>query len=243
MMMDTRTRRSLASLVLLLGMTGAIPLHASDNIADDTADNKYSQAEKKLFLEDHLQNIKQSEVLHYDFRKTGTLEKNFEDTVLLTVKPRSGKGRGVEVAYLTGERKVILPAMEDAQGNPVILYFLEKDVREMHRRLGGSENYFRSRIRVALAQAAEVHPVTVKFGGKDIVASEVVVHPFANDPMKARLQKFENKSYAFTLSDQVPGGIYQLRTWLADTGTTAGADQMGKMPLLEETLSFGPRGK
>ena len=241
--MVIKTRRSLASLVLLLGLTGANPLHAADAAAGNTADNSYSHAEQKLFLEDHLHNIKQSDVLHYDFKKTGTLEQNFEDTVLLSVKPRSGKGRGVEVAYLTGERKVSLPALEDAQGNPVILYFLEKDVREMHRRLGGTENYFRRRIRMALAEAAEVHPVTVKFGGKDIVASEVLVHPFLNDPMKAKLQKFENKTYAFTLSDQVPGGVYQLRTWLADTPATAGTGQTDKALLLEETLSFGNRGK
>ena len=236
------TRKSLASLVLLLGMTCAAPLHAAENVPGNAADNTYSQAEQKLFLEDQLRDIKRAEVLHYDFRKTGALEKNFEDTVLLSVKPRTGKGRAVEVAYLTGERKVSLPAMEDARGNPVILYFLEQDVREMHRRLGGSENYFRRRIRLALAQTAEVRPVTVKFGGKDIAASEVLVHPFANDPMKGKLQKFENKAYAFTLSDQVPGGVYRLRTWLPDTDTT-GTDSSDKPSMLEETLSFGKLGK
>ena len=231
--MDIGTRISLA--VLLFGMTGAIPLCAADDL--------YSQAEQNLFLENHLRDIKQAQVLHYDFKQTGTLEKNFEDAVLVSVKPRSGKGRSVQVAYLSGERKVSLPALEDAQGNPVILYFLEQDVREMHRRLGGSENYFRKRIRLALSQAADVHPVTVKFGGKDIVASEVIVHPFANDPMKARLQNFENKAYAFTLSDQVPGGVYQLRTRVPDTAATSGTERTDTTPLLEETLTFLKLGK
>lgn len=227
--MNAATRKALCGLVLTIGVIGANSLHA--------ADVEFSQAEQQLFLADHLHGIGKSAVLLYDFRKTGTLEKSFQDTVVLSVKSDSAKGRGVEVGFLNGERKVSLPAMEDAKGNPVILYFLERDVREMHMRLGGSENYFRRRIRLAFAEAAEVLPVTVSFEGKDIVASEVTIHPFQNDPMQAKLQKFENKAYAFTLSDQVPGGVYRLRSWLADAGKEAANRDEGSL-LLDETLTF-----
>ena len=228
--MNVTTRILSCSFVLTITLIGASPLHA--------ADEKYSQAEQQLFLADHLRDIRKSAVLQYDFKKTGTLEKNFQDTVLLTVKPDTGKGRGAEVAYLNGERKVTLPPMEDAKGNPVILYFLERDVREMHMRLGGSENYFRRRIRLAFAEAAEVRPVTVSFEGKNIVAREVLIRPFQNDPMKGKLQKFENKAYAFTLSDQVPGGVYRLRSWLADTAEKVGANPDDSALPLDEILSF-----
>ena len=228
--MNPATRIAICIFVLTIGQMGADPSRA--------ADEKFSQAEQQLFLADHLHDLGKSAVLQYDFKKTGTLEKNFQDTVLLTVKPDTGTGRAVEVAYLNGERKVTLPAMEDAKGNPVILYFLERDVREMHARLGGSENYFRRRIRLAFAEGAEVRPVIVSFEGKNIVASEVLIHPFQNDPMKEKLRKFENKTYAFTLSDRVPGGVYRLRSWVAELGEKSGANREENALPLDESLTF-----
>lgn len=207
------------------------------------AESAISDAEQKVFLDDHLHSVAAPAVVRYLFTKTGTLEKNFEDAVMLTVKPNGRAARSVEVSYLTGERKVTLPAVEDAKANPVILYFLEQDVREMHRRLGGSESYFRRRIRLALAEAAQVRPLSVAVNGKQVAASEVVIRPYAGDPMTARLGPFVNKSYAFTLSDQVPGGVVQMRSRVAAETAASGASAANGDLLLEETLSFEKAGK
>ena len=160
------------------------------------------------------------------------------------MKKNGRDARTVEVSFLTGERKITLPVVEDAKANPVILYFLEQDVREMHRRLGGSENYFRRRIRLALAESAEVHPVQAVVDGKQIAASEVVIRPFVDDPMKAKLGPFENKSYAFTISDQVPGGVVQLRSRVTSDAAAHGSSAAKEgAPLLEEILSLEKTGK
>ena len=71
-----------------------------------------------------------------------------------------------------GERQVALPALNGAQGNPVLLGFLERDISEMKRMTGGSTSYFRKRIRIALAEAASVEPVTVSYGGRQVVRFE-----------------------------------------------------------------------
>ena len=42
------------------------------------------------------------------------------------------------------------------EGNPVLLYFLERDIREMERLTGGKSGYFRKAIRLALARSASV---------------------------------------------------------------------------------------
>lgn len=207
--------------------------------ASPAAESAISEAEQKVFLDDHLRSVSAPGVVRYQFKKTGTLEKNFDDAVTLTIKPNGRAARTVEVSYLTGEHKVLLPVVEDAKANPVILYFLEQDVREMHSRLGGSENYFRRRIRLALAETAQVRPLSVVVNGKEVAASEVVIRPYVDDPMTARLGPFVNKSYAFTLSDQVPGGVVQLRSRVGNDAATEGAAAAKEGTLLlEEMLSF-----
>ena len=216
----------------LLGMLGnSAPILA--------ADNAFSPAEQKVFLDDHMRSLKPSEMLQYSFKKTGSLEQAFEDKVLLSVKPSSdGKHKVVAVSYLSGDRKLNLPDDEDVQANPIIKYFLEQDVREMHRRTGGKENYFRKRIRMALAEAADVRPVAVTLNGKEVAASQVRIQPYLNDPMRAKFSNFENKAYVFTLCDQVPGSVYELRTRVDDPSPAGKADQGQKLPLIEETLTF-----
>lgn len=233
----TRTANQLlVNLALLLGVMTAVPLPA--------ADNTYSAAEQKLFLDNHLKNIKQSATLTYDYRKLGSLEEGFQDKVLLAVKTKAGsKDKSVDVTYLSGDRRLSLPATESAEGNPVILYFLEKDVRDMHRRTGGQESYFRKRIRMAFAEAADVRAVTLKLGGRNITGTEVRIQPYLDDPMKARFQKFEKKAYVFTLSDEVPGGVYQLRSRVDDPGAAAAGSEAQNAPLMEEILTFSKQGE
>jgi hypothetical protein len=229
--------KTLLTYFALLGTLGnSAPLLA--------ADNTFSQAEQKVFLDDHMRSLKPSEMLQYNFKKTGSLEPAFEDKVLVSVKPSGdGKHKAVDVSYLSGDRKLNLPATEDAQGNPVILYFLEQDVREMHRRTGGKENYFRNRIRMALAETADVRSVAVKINGKEIAASEVRIQPYLNDPMRAKFATFQNKIYLFILCDQVPGSVYELRTRVTDPTPAGNADQAEKLPLIEETLTFSKLDK
>ncbi len=233
-MMTRPILRSL-SVACMLGLSNALLLcvalgaHAADEI---------SAAERKVFLDDHLRALGTSAVLRYRYAQTGTLDKNFDDAVVLTVRPKGRDTRSVEVSYLTGERKVTLPSLDNVKANPVILYFLEQEVRELHRRLGGSENYFRRRIRLAFADNAEIRPASAVVDGRQVAASEVVIRPFADDPMKARLGAFATKSYAFTLSDQVPGGVVQLRSRVVKEATAGDAGADDAAPLLEDVLSF-----
>jgi hypothetical protein len=61
----------------------------------------------------------------------------------------------------------------------------------------------------------------------------VRVQPYLNDPvMQARAEKYEKKTYIFTLSNQVPGGVYQIQT------TVASPDGKADAPLIDETMTF-----
>jgi hypothetical protein len=191
----------------------------------------YSAAERLLFMDYQLGNVKPPATLHYTFRSSGTLSPGFEDRVVLALK-RGADGRccATHVDFLGGERRMQLPDLPAAEGNPVILHFLERELREMQRLTGGSQAHFRKRIRMAVYDGATVQPVTLRYRGRELKGQEIRITPFADDPNRPRYEKLALKEYRFVLSDAVPGGLYGIRTRVeGDAATT---------PLLAEELTI-----
>lgn len=177
------------------------------------ADEPISPAESLLFLTNHLDGLPLGTVLSYGYAKTGTLEPAREDKVRVELARSAGDGAAsVHVEFLTGTQRLELPDVAAANGNPVILFFLERDVRQMQRITGGQAAYFRKRVRLALAEAAEISPVQFDFGGRSVSGKQIVVRPYRADPMRTRFEQLADKTYIFTLSDQIPGGVYRLQT-------------------------------
>jgi hypothetical protein len=172
-----------------------------------------SQAETLLFETDHLARIKPPAVLVYEFRKMSNVEPGFRDKVQLDLVSTKGKTSAI-LHFLSGAHKHDIPALEDAHGNPILLGFLERDIAEMKRLTGGSTAYFRKRIRMALAEGAQVSPQSISYQGKSLPAQAVRIQPYLNDPMHARFEPYVHKTYTFVISEQVPGGVYQMRSSL-----------------------------
>lgn len=212
----TRTLRRAAVTIVVAGSFGALA-------AED-----YSEAERALFMNNQLAQLKPPTTLRYAYRKAGTMESGFDDKVeiSLTAQP-DGKCCSANAQFLSGERRLSLPEVESAQGNPVILYFLERDVREMNRLTKGQAAYFRKRIRMAVYQGATVKPVTVRWQGREVPGREITISPYLDDPLRNRFEQLAGKQYVFTLSDAVPGGVYAMRSRVAGAGAE---------PLLEEVL-------
>lgn len=177
--------------------------------------NDFSKAETQLFMTPHLQDLKLPRQLKYTFQKSGSLEPSFEDHVHVGVKSKAqGSCCITKVAFLSNQRRLQLPEAEEVLGNPVILYFLERDIREMQRLTRGQANYFRTSIRKALYSKATEGQRSFSYKGKSVAAQEFEIIPFVDDPLRERLQPWVDKHYVFTLSPQVPGGIVAIRTWL-----------------------------
>jgi hypothetical protein len=172
-----------------------------------------SSAETLLFETDHLARLKAPATLVYDFRKVSNVEPGFSDQVRLDLAKVKGK-LNATLHFLSGEHKQEIPELEEAHGNPVLLGFLEHDIAEMKRQTGGSTSYFRKRIRMALAQDAQVSMQSITYRDKALQAQVVRIQPYLHDPMHASFEKYVHKTYIFVLSEQVPGGLYELRTSL-----------------------------
>jgi hypothetical protein len=196
------------------------------------AQDAISAAEKLLFQTDHLKNVAPPATLSYAFRKTGSAETGFDDTVELRVRVLEGV-KQASVTFLSAERKTACPEVTRAEGNPVLLCFLERDIREMERLTGGKSGYFRRAIRLALARSARVARSRLSFGGRELAANEITVVPYADDPLKDRIGKYATKTYVFTLSAEVPGGVHSVRTFVPPAEGTS-----NEAPLLEERLTL-----
>lgn len=211
--------RLAAGLVAAAGLlSNALPARAADD---------FSAAEKALFMANQLGNVKPPTTLRYAFRKTGSLEEAFVDkvAVALTAQP-SGACCAATGQFLSGARQLSLPDLEGAQGNPVILYFLEHDIRQMERLTKGKQNYFRKRIRMAVFQGAAIKPVQLRYQGREVAGQEIAITPYLDDPNRFRYEKLAVKEYRFLLSEAVPGGVWGIRTQIGSGAASLITEEM-----------------
>jgi hypothetical protein len=216
-----------------LGMCAALALGGTGvSVAEQAAEGQYSEANELLFMTDHLERLPEAAILEYEFEKTGKLEEAFRDTVTMTIVGATDSGaKRVEFEFFTGDRQRRFPPVQDARGNPILLLFLQRDASEMQRRTDGSWRHFQRVIKHALAHGARVEPVVVPYDGKDVDAVQISIHPFYRDAQRARYADWNAKYYVFTLSEAVPGWVYQLRSTVPPREGEA-------EPLLQETFTL-----
>lgn len=229
-----RAGLAVAALIALCSGSAAVAQQlqaAASPVAPVTDVKDYSEAERLLLMSPQFGRVKPPSTLGYRFRRSGSLEEGFEDRVSIRLQPgRGGACCRAKGEFLSGARKVSLPEIDQAEGNPVTLFFLEHDIREMKQRTKGSVTYFRKRIRMALYQGARVSDLNVTYRGRTVPAREIRLEPYLDDPNRARFERFAGKQYSFVLSDQVPGTVVAIRTLVP--GEAGGAHPA----LIEEEL-------
>jgi hypothetical protein len=228
---------------LLLTLAMLAPAAVCAQAAPRATAPAISQAETLLFETDHLAGIKTPAVLVYQFSKVSNIEPGFRDKIQLDLAGGDGKTRAT-LHFLSGTHKQDIPALDSARGNPVLLGFLERDIAEMARLTGGSAAYFRKRIRMALADKAQVSSQSIAYQGKAVAAQTVRIQPYLRDPMHARFEPYVRKTYTFVVSKQVPGGVYQLSSSLANGGgaALAGGSVAGRAPSGTTPTPIAARG-
>ena len=213
---------------------GATLGRMGDPVAVDPSTYEFASAEEKLWLDNHLQNIQSPVRLYYDFVKGGTFEEGFSDSIYLDIIEINEDGsKNTDLEFFTAERRqtVRRDNLVNVTGNPVLTIYMQGDVYEMNRLTDGSWRYFQRRIKSAFAEDASVEPVTFEFNGEQVSGEKISITPYINDPRRRQLAAFASKVYEFTLSEQVPGKLYQIKTVVPG----GSPDQA---PLLEETLTL-----
>ena len=184
------------------------------------ASSQPSEAERLVFTHDHLASSRRPGSLRYGYVEEAEGKPRVTDRAVLTFSaPQGGACCDVHGDYLSGAMAVNLPDIPQARGNPVLLYFLEGEVRRLQRTTTGQAAHFRRRIRQSLADTATVSDTTIPWGTQSVPARMVRVVPFVDDPFRARFQDQAATEYVFVLSDAVPGGVYQMRATLPGKAT------------------------
>jgi hypothetical protein len=167
-----------------------------------------------VFYAPHFAKVENGSTISYKFvRKADDpkIEPSFEDVVKIKVGP-SDNENSVTVDLFTGNRAINLPNMSKT-GNPVIVALMEQDVKDMNKALGGSPFYFRNRLRTALSSDTPAEPTKFEFGGKTVDGWKISIRPFWEDGSnRNKLREFAERTYEFTFSEAVPGGLYALKT-------------------------------
>lgn len=207
--------------LFLAGLAGAA---CAASAADPS---QFSEAERQLFVRPHLAAVALPARLHYRYQRSGDLEPEVTDHAVLSIATKFG-ARTADVEYLSAERKLELPPTTDVEGNPIILHFLEREVRELKRLTGGSIGFYRSRIRKALAGDASVRQVEVDHDGRMLKAVEIRIEPFVNDPARSRFEEFADRYYVMVLSPDIPGEVYQLKAALPGRAEGAAGGEAGE---------------
>ncbi|HEU5297307.1 MAG TPA: hypothetical protein VFU71_21180 [Burkholderiaceae bacterium] len=211
-MRSPTTRCALRLAVPLAGMASLCAL------AQTTAVPDASPAERLLFMQPHLANIRPPGTLRYAYVEEGTAAGSVNNAMTLELRADAG-GACCDVggSFSSGPRALRLPDIEQARSNPALLYYLEHEIRQLQQETGGQSAHFRRRIRLALAERATMSATTIRWRGQDAAAQKVHIAPYVDDPYRERFEETSKKEYDFVMSDAVPGGVYQVLTQVPGT--------------------------
>jgi hypothetical protein len=197
-----------------------------------------SEAEKLLWMGDQLKTIDKPSTLKYAFHKTGSYEPGFEDSVLFHVTDLLPDGmKRANVNFFTGQRNLYVPPYDSINGNVLLAIFLQGDILEMNRITEIGARFFQQKIKYALATGATIADTEIDFNGTKVAGKTVTITPYVDEPKaetNERFNKFKGKTYTFTVSEQIPGFIYSIKTFVSAPKDAADQSQ----PLNEEVLQL-----
>ena len=213
---------------------GATIGRMGDPAAVDPESYEFADAEVKLWLDNHLQNIDSPGRLYYDFVKRGSFEEGFSDSVYLDIISVNEDGsKDADLEFFTADRQqnARRDNLVGVKGNPVLAVYMQGDVYEMNRLTNGSWRYFQRRIKSAFAEGAKIEPVTFEYDGAQVTGEKISITPYLKDPRRRQFAQFAPKVYEFILSEQVPGKLYRIKTVIPDSSPD-------REPLIEEILTL-----
>ncbi|MEY2687639.1 MAG: hypothetical protein RL375_1837, partial [Pseudomonadota bacterium] len=150
---------------------------------------------------------------------SGDAAQTFVDTVRIRLTGgASGTCCTVAGEFLSGPRAMRLPDIGSATSNPLLLYFLEHEVRRLERGTKGQASHFRRYIRLALVDAAVVKDIEIDRAGRRVKAREITIRPFVNDPYRVRFEQESTRQYRFVIADDLPGQFAEIEMTQPGTG-------------------------
>ncbi|SFK93281.1 hypothetical protein [Methylorubrum salsuginis] len=188
-----------------------------------------------LFERPQLKNTAPGSTITYDYlRRSGIVRGPYgpplNDEIKFTIEPgKSAESRDVRVQMFSGANRVPAGPFIDMPGNPVLSLFLENHLKGLAGLLEANPRYLKNAIRKGMREKAKVTPTEVEYKGRKVEGWRVEMQPFLGDPLTDRMRGFDNLTYTFVTSPEVPGEIVSIR---------ASATKPDGGELLEERLDY-----
>ena len=212
-----------ARLIVLL-----MTLFSSSLLFSDEQNWELNEAQKLIYTTPHFLSVSAGSIISYQFESNVESVKSPDSVEVRILKSYDQNKCDVQIRFLSGSNQIKFPDFIGYRGNPVIIGFLERDVRQMKKSTGGSDLYFRNRIRHALADDPLVEMISIEHDGSRHDAYQITFLPYLNVPLSERLSQYMKKVYRITLSETVPGYVVALSTEVDNDSYSA-----------KETLRFG----
>ena len=161
---------------------------------------------------------------------------SFADDIRVGVTKVGDKGeREVTLNIFSGDRAHDKQNYPDLTINPIFLWYLDRTVASFSQLTGASPPYLKGKFRSMFDEKGKVEAIKADFGGNSVNAYRITVTPYAGDPSAAKMRGYDQSSFAFVVSDAVPG--YFL-------GMNAVYESKNKdTPRLEEHLAIVGKGE
>lgn len=186
------------------------------------AAEEYSELNLMLFDKAHMKNLPGPGELRYKFTQHEGNKVTMEDDVIVAVSNLYEKELSdQEYTFFTGANNLHFEKRLKQRGNALFILFLEHDVRLLQHQTKGSWRHFQRRIRWGMADKTNTtrEEVDIDYKGKVIKGVKYTFQPYVSDKDSDRYGIYHNKYYSFTLSDEIPGTLYELRTVVPKTKT------------------------
>ena len=173
-----------------------------------------TEAEKLLFLNEDFKNIATPKTLFYRYKGNGETISYDRKYIQIELKNNSD-GLVLTGVSFENKKRELLKKILNPKSNPVVLHYLEHDILQMQRLTKGQPNYFRKRIRAALAEGPTIFSEKKEINGKTITLKKFSIMPYATDPLRfsarrTKYRRYSKKKYTFYTSDQIPGHLYSI---------------------------------
>lgn len=202
-------RRLLACLLA----AGAIPAPRT------TWSGETGTVQEIVFAPGFLAAVDRPTVLRYRYEMSGAaMGRPYTSSARLEIREVFSDGR--KLAWLDmfeGANRRETGPIPTVDQNPLLLAFLQRDAVTMANLTAGAAGYFQQQVRRAFNEPATVEITPVTWRGRTIEARTVRMRPFLADPSIGRFPQFRDKEYEFTVSPELPGGLWRIGVRLPDT--------------------------
>ena len=168
-----------------------------------------------LFEKQHIKPLAAGNALNYRFLRevsnTKAANPSFNDDISLElVAENSDKAKLLELKVFTGDRARPVFKSPGMTVNLILTWYLDRCMATFMSVAGGSKNYIKGRFIEAMQKNAKLEKTKVDYEGKQVDGYKITLIPYAKDKSASRMRGYENSTFEFIVSDQVPGHFYQM---------------------------------